>query len=399
MTIDEIRRRATIAARAMEDAPAGGTRPAVAPLQLASVFTFRDLGQVDRVYEGEERGYIYGRLGNPNVDALERAVAALEGAEAGMAAASGMAALWATVLAAVPPGGRLLASAGLYGGTEQLLHEDARRAGIEVFFVDARDPEAVGRALEGPGAAALLVETITNPLVRLVNVPRLARVARSRDALLLVDNTFASPALFCPLEAGADVVVHSATKYLGGHADLVAGVAAGPAEMMARARALLQRTGATLEPFSAWLTLRGLATLELRVRRQSDNALRLAGELAAHPVVKRTYYAGLPEDPDHGLARTMLPEGAGGMLTFELEGGEAAADAFLRGLRMLKLAPSLGDVMTAVSHPAKTSHRSLSPERRATLGIGPGLVRVSAGIEDYEDLRADAARGLAAATC
>lgn len=387
----------TAAARALERVPATSSRPAVAPVFLASVYTFAGLEQLERVYAGAEPGYVYSRQGNPNVAALEEAVAALEGAETAVAAASGLGAVLAVVLTLAGTGDTVVAAADLYGGTVRLLAHELARLGIRTRFVPAGDPAAVRRALEEPGVRLLLVETVTNPLCRLVDVPALAALARAAGVPLVVDNTFLSPVLFRPLDHGATVVVHSGSKFLGGHADVIAGVAAGPADLMRAVRERVAALGLPLEPFSAWLLLRGLATLFLRVRRQAANAAALASFLAAHPAVDRVYYAGLPEDPQHALARRLLPEGPGPMLAFALRGGGRAAARFLAALRLVRLAPSLGDVMTSVSHPASTSHRHLEAAERRRRGIHGGVIRVSTGIEDVADLQEDFARALDAA--
>ncbi|HEX6989757.1 MAG TPA: aminotransferase class I/II-fold pyridoxal phosphate-dependent enzyme [Bacillota bacterium] len=387
-------RPATLAPHAFDEPPLGATRPAAPPIHLASVYTFNDLDQVERVWTGSESGYAYGRFGSPNVDALEAAIARLEGADAALAAASGMAAITAILLGAAGPGGTILAGRDLYGGTLRLLTEDLPAWGYRVELVERSDPALLADAARRVEPDVIYAEVLTNPRVRVVDLPALAAVARRAGARLVVDNTFGSPVLCRALDLGADAVVHSATKYLSGHADVIAGVAAGGSELIGRAKALCVRLGARLDPFAAWLTLRGLATLDLRVRRQSENALRLARYLAGHPAVARVDYPGLPSDPDHALARRLLPEGAGGMLAFELKGGEAAADRFVARLELIRFAPSLGDVKTTVSHPVRTSHRGLDAETLRRLGVGPGLVRLSTGIEDPDDLIVDLDRAL-----
>lgn len=387
----------TRAARAMERVPASVSQPAVAPLYLASVYTFRGLEELERVYGGATPGYVYARQGNPNVAAVEEAVAALEGAEAGAAAASGLGVILAVVLSLAGAGDAVVAAEDLYGGTVQLLGAELERLGIRTLWVPPDDLEAVAQALAAPRVRLLLVEAVTNPLCRVVDLPALARLARQAGVPLVVDNTFLSPVLCRPLAHGATVVVHSASKFLGGHADLIAGVAAGPADLMQRVRARVAALGLPLDPFSAWLLLRGLATLYLRVRRQAENAQALAAFLAGQPEVARVFYAGLPDDPHHARVRAWLPFGPGPMLAFALRGGRPAAARFLRALGLIRLAPSLGDVMTSVSHPASTSHRALPPAERRRRGIHGGLIRLSAGIEDPADLQEDLARALVAA--
>ncbi|MEX2355428.1 MAG: PLP-dependent transferase [Thermaerobacterales bacterium] len=392
-----MRRRDTIAARALEHINPSSSVPAVAPLQLASVYLFEDLAHVDRVWDGHEAGYVYARRGNPNVHALENVVAGLEGGAAGAAAASGMSILLACILAVAQQGQRIVAARDVYGGTHQLLTDELPRLGIETSFVDLEDTNALESAAAEDHTVLLLVETISNPLVRVADMPGLAALAARHGLKLLVDNTFASPVLFNPLMHGADLTVHSATKYLGGHADLMGGVAAGESSLIKRVQDLVNNLGPNLEPFSAWLTLRGIQTLSLRVERQSANALALAGWLQPQDPVERVYYTGLADDGQHARASELLPRGSGGMLAFELKGGLKAADAFIRGLSMVKFAPSLGDVMTSVSHPAKTSHRYLSQADRNALDIHDGVIRVSTGVEDINDLTADFAAALAKA--
>lgn len=387
----------TRAARALEGVPPTASRPAVAPVYRAAVYTFAGLEELEGVYRGRRPGYVYARQGNPNVAALEEAVAALEGAEAGAAGASGLGIILAVVLSLARAGDTVVAAGELYGGTVRLLAGELADLGVRTRFVNPEDAEAVAAALAGPGVRLLLAETVTNPLCRVVDVPALARLARAAGVPLVVDNTFLSPALFRPLEHGAAVVVHSGSKFLGGHADLIAGVAAGPAALMARVREKVAALGLSLDPFAAWLLVRGLQTLYLRVPRQAEHAAALAAFLAGHPAVERVYYAGLPGDPHHGRARRLLPRGPGPVLAFALRGGRTAAARFFRALRLVRLAPSLGDVMTSVSHPASTSHRHLAPAERRRRGIHGGVVRLSAGIEDPADLMEDLGRGLAAA--
>jgi len=357
---------------------------------------FDDLEQVDAVWEGDRPGYVYGRFGTPNHTMLEATLAALEGAEAAVVTASGMGALTALFHAVLAPGDHLVAGQDLYGSTTALLRTEAPRWGIGVTFADATEAAAVEAAVT-TRTRALFVEVISNPLLRLADLPGLAELARRRGVPLLVDNTFASPAHLRPLEHGATAVHHSATKYLSGHGDATAGVIAGSRDLVARVRTQAVRLGTTLGPFDAWLTLRGVRTLALRMERHSANALTLARLLAARPEVQRVHYPGLPEHPQHALASKLLTGGFGGMLSFELAGGEPAVGRFFRALRLIEFAPSFGDVTTTWSYPARTSHRPLSPEDRAKLGIGPGLVRLSVGIEDVRDLQEALVGALAAA--
>jgi cystathionine gamma-synthase len=376
---------ATRAARAAPPA-SSVSRPLTPPITLASVYTFESLEQVDAVWEGREPGYVYGRFGTPNHAMLEATLADLEGAEAALVTASGMGALSAMLLGILKPGDHLVAGRDLYGSTTALLREQAPRWGIQVSFTDPAEAAAVEAACT-PATRAIFVEAISNPLLRLADLPGLARLARRRELALLVDSTFASPALLRPLEHGATLVHHSATKYLSGHGDVTAGVLAGAAGPIGAARSQAVRIGLNLGPFDAWLTLRGVRTLALRMERHSTNALDLARFLAGRAEVRRVHYPGLPDHPQHALARELLPAGSGGVLAFELRGGAAAVARFFGALRLGEFAPSFGDVTTTWSYPARTSHRPLSPEEQAKLGIDPGLVRLSVGIEDVDDLR------------
>ncbi|MBI3457893.1 MAG: aminotransferase class I/II-fold pyridoxal phosphate-dependent enzyme [Candidatus Rokubacteria bacterium] len=386
---------ATRAARAVPH-PVSASRPLTPPIHLASVYVFDDLTQVDAVWEGQRPGYIYGRFGTPNHTMLEETLATLEGAEAALVTSSGMGALTAMFLAALRPGDHLVAGQDLYGSTTALLRAEAGRWGIAVSFADASEAAAVEAAIT-PATRAMFVEAVSNPLLRLADLPALAELARRRGLRLLVDNTFASPALLRPLEHGATAVHHSATKYLSGHGDATAGVLAGPRALVETARAQAVRIGLNLGPFDAWLVLRGVRTLALRMERHSANALALARFLVERPEVRRVHYPGLPGHPQHALATKLFSAGFGGMLAFELAGGAAAVERFFRTLRLVEFAPSFGDVTTTWSYPARTSHRPLSVEEQAKLGITPGLVRLSVGIEDVEDLRDALAAALGAA--
>jgi cystathionine beta-lyase/cystathionine gamma-synthase len=368
--------------------------PLAPDLSPAAVHVYTDLDDYEAVARGDRPGHYYGRNSNSNRSMLEQAVAELEGAEAGVATASGMAALHMAILALAPRPVTIVATRELYGGTLALLRQDLEPAGYETNFIDMTDLDAVRSALDGAGLA--LVETITNPLCRLPDVEAIASLARDRGVPLLVDNTFATPILFRPLEVGATAVMHSATKYIGGHSDLIAGVVVGSKDVISAARARSIRTGSTLGPFDAWLALRGLRTLDLRMRRHSDNGIALARALRGMPGVAAVYHPSLEGSPSSGVAQRLMPEGTGGMLAFDLDGGRAAVQRMLSRLRMVTFAASLGGVETTISYPEITSHRGLSPAERAELGVGSGTIRVSVGIEAADDIIADFARALTA---
>jgi cystathionine beta-lyase/cystathionine gamma-synthase len=322
-----------------------------------------------------EGGYAYARYGSPNARSLEASVAALEGAEDGVATASGMAAVAAVILARARAGDRVLLQRDAYGGTVALFAQDFARLGIAVEAVDAYDLDAVRAALVRP-AAVLLVETYSNPLVRAVDVRALAALCWDTPAKLVVDNTFATPLVCRPLALGAHAVVHSATKFLGGHHDLIAGVLVGDAALCHDARGVARRLGLTAPPFDAWLACRGLRTLGVRMERAGANCRLLAERLAGHARVRAVRYPG-----------------QGAILSFDLADGDAAARA-VRALRLITLTPSLGGVATTVSHAATSSHRGLDPEARRALGIGDGLLRLSVGVEAAEDLWTDLEQGI-----
>lgn len=374
----------------------GGSPPAKSlapPIVPSSVFTFDSLAEVDDVYEHRKAGYIYGRFGTPNHTELEEAVARLEGAEVAAACASGMAVI-AAMLAGLQPGDHVVAARDVYGSAYALLAAELPRLGGRVSFVEVTDLDGIARALT-PRTKWVFVEIISNPLMRLADVGKLVAMTRESGTLLIVDGTFASPALCRPIALGAGAVIHSATKYLSGHSDVTAGVVAGPRAFVEPLRAAAIQRGHNLSPFDAWLTVRGMRTLHLRMERHSANALALARFLEARPEVARVHYPGLASHPQAALGRDLLPRGAGGMLSFELAGGGAAARRFVDSLRMIRFAPSLGDVTTTISYPATTSHRALKPEERAAIGVTDGMIRVSVGIEHPDDILTDVGSALA----
>jgi len=343
---------------------------------------------------GVHKGYEYSRTQNPTRMAWERCIADLEGGTRGFAFASGMAAT-ATLLELVDSGSHVLAMDDLYGGTFRLFERVRRRsAGVDFTFADLGDAEAAERAIT-PTTRMIWLETPTNPLLRLADIAAIARIARGRGILLVVDNTFATPWIQRPLELGADIVMHSATKFLNGHSDMVGGVAVVRDEALAERIAFLQNAiGAVSGPFDSFLALRGLKTLPLRMRQSSESALAIAAWLERHPHVEKVVYPGLPSHPQHALARRQMGAGGSGIVTFFVKGGLAESRRFLERLRLFTLAESLGGVESLVDHPAIMTHASVPPETRAKLGITDTLVRLSIGIEETADLIADLEQAL-----
>ncbi len=372
----------TLCATAREDSPAEN-RPLVAPIYQSAVWALDSLEQCEAVYGKETPGYIYTRDSNPNHAALERTVAGLEGAEDAVAFATGMAALASSLTAFTTAGGRVVAARQLYGATARLLEEELSRFDVRLDRVDVTDLSAVAAAL-APGAQVLLVETLANPLLEVADLPALAALCRGHGTRLVVDNTFASPLGCRPLEHGAHVTLHSVTKFLGGHSDLTLGAAAASRADCEALRRQARLWGSSANPFESWLALRGITTLPLRMERSCANAAELALRLQAHPRVPRVYYPGLPDHPQHAVARRVLRL-PGAMLAFETESAAAAA-AVMGRLRRVRFAPSLGDAATTVSYPVATSHRGLSPEALEEAGIRPSLIRVSVGIDHVDDV-------------
>jgi cystathionine gamma-synthase/methionine-gamma-lyase len=351
---------------------------------------------LDAVFATGE-GYVYPRYGSPTVAAFEAAMAELEGGQAAFAFATGMAAIHAALLAAgARAGTTLVAATDVYGATYALATRLLVELGVEVRLVDVGDLEAVEAALAETRPVALLAEVISNPLLKVADLPALSDLAHRHGAQFLIDSTFASPCLCNPLQHGADMVIHSATKFIAGHGDVMAGVVVASAETRDRLFELTKLVGGNLGPFEAWLALRGLKTLPLRMRQHCANAMRVAQWLAEHPRIARVNYPGLAEHPQHGLARQLFGErGFGGVLSFEIAGADqAAVFGFMEALELCLPATTLGDVYTLVLHPATSSHRALPAAQRAQVGIGDGLVRLSAGIEAAEDIVADLAQAL-----
>jgi cystathionine beta-lyase/cystathionine gamma-synthase len=387
---------ATRAIRAASRAPQVDQRPTSVPIYQSATFSSQDADELAAVLTDQRPGYAYSRIDNPTTSALAAAVAELEGAEAGQAFATGMAAIHAALLSLVSAGDRIVSTRAVYGSTRALQANVLGRFGVTTQYVDITDHAAVEAALASAPARILYAETISNPTIVVADHAALAAIAHRHGAVYVVDNTFASPYVCRPLELGADLVIESATKFLGGHSDVLAGVVCGSGDLVRRARNVQVDTGGSLAPLAAFLVLRGIATLALRMERHSATAAALASWLERQEGVVRVHHPSLRSHPQHALAARQLALG-GGMLAFELAGGRAAGSAFIDALSVTELTASLGSVHTMVVHPASTTHRQLDDRALAEAGIAPGLLRVSAGLEDVDDLVADFEGALVAA--
>jgi len=358
------------------------------PIYQSATFSFRDTEEGAARFAGEDPGFMYTRLGNPTVRALEQCVAELEGGHDGLATASGMAAISTTFLALLGSGDHVIGTDAVYGPTRVLLESQLAKFGIRSTWVPTEDIEAV-RAAITPTTRILFIETPANPTLKISDLARCAEVARSIDALLVVDNTFCSPVLQNPIRLGADVVIHSMTKYLNGHSDVVAGVIVTKTEeVRARLSSMLRGLGGTMDPHQAWLVLRGIKTLSLRVRQAQENARELSGWLSAHPKVEWISYPGLPSHPQHELMKRQM-HGPGAMISFGVKGGFDSAKRFINSVKLATLAVSLGGVESLIEHPASMTHASVPRAEREAAGIRDDLIRLSVGCEAVEDLQAD----------
>jgi methionine gamma-lyase len=367
------------------------------PLHLTSTFAFETAEAGGETFAGDRAGYIYSRISNPTLDLLERRVADLEGAEAGLALASGMGAITSVLWTLLSPGDEVIVDKTLYGCTFAFMHHGLTKFGITVTHVDLTDPANLSAAMTGR-TRVVYFETPANPNMRLVDIAAVSAIAHSGGAQVVVDNTYATPYLTRPIMLGADLVVHSATKYLGGHGDLVAGVVVGRAEAVTEIRlvGMKDMTGAVMAPFNAMLILRGLKTLALRMERHCASAQVVAEWLENHPEVATVHYPGLKSFDQHDLASRQMAK-AGAMIAFELKGGLEAGRRMMNGLRMIARAVSLGDAETLIQHPASMTHSTYTPEERAVHGISDGLIRLSVGLEDVSDILDDLDSALAPA--
>jgi O-succinylhomoserine sulfhydrylase len=364
-------------------------------LFLTSSFVFKNARQAAARFAGEDDGMVYTRYTNPTVAMLQERLAALEGAESCVATASGMSAILATAMTHLKSGDHVVCSNAVFGATIQLFNTVLSRFGVETTYVAPTKPEEWERAIRR-NTRLLFVETPSNPLTEVTDIVELSRIAKKAGLLLAVDNVFCTPVLQRPLELGADIVIHSATKYLDGQGRVIAGAVAGPKALVGDPMtAFLRTAGPTLSPFNAWVVLKGLETLQLRMLAQSAAALELARWLETRKEVSKVFYPGLPLHPQHELAKRQQ-RAAGAVLSFEVKGGRAAAWRVIDSTRLLSVTANLGDVKTTIVHPASTTHGRISPEARAAAGITEGLIRVAVGLEALSDLKADLQRGLEA---
>lgn len=376
------------ATQAIFSEPCPLTGSHVRPIYQTSTFVFEDVEQGARRFAGEDEGYIYTRLGNPTVTDFEQKIALLEGGEAAAAFASGMGAITAPIMALVNAGDHIVAAETLYGCTHAFLSHLLSRFGVETTFVDATDVKNIEAAMR-PNTKIVYVESPANPTMSLVDLAVAAQVAHEYGAKILVDNTFMTPYWQRPLELGCDVVIHSATKYIGGHGTVIAGVTVGSKEFIDEVKVTtLKDIGASMSPFDAWLLLLGLKTLGVRMEKHESNAMVIAKWLEENPKVERVYYPGLESHPQHELAKKQA-SGFGAMIAFELKGGMEAGITLMNSVEMIHLAVSLGNVDSLIQHPASMTHSPYSREERLAAGITDGLVRLSVGIEEPEDILAD----------
>lgn len=378
--------------------PVSASRPLGTPLQPSVVYAAESPDALDAQYEGRAQGYTYAREGHPNADVLAGMIDSMEGAEGGFMTGSGMAAVTAALFGLLKAGDHLLGGDQLYGRSLRMMREELPRLGIATSLADPTDAGAFARAVR-PETRAVLIEGMSNPTLRVADLDGIAALCRERGLLLIVDNTFTTPRGLRPLEHGADVVLHSVTKLLAGHSDVTLGWLA--AKDPAHRQAMLTTAvtlGLTASPFDCWLAERGLYSFELRYDRAAENAARIAEALAAEPGVVRVLYPGRSDHPDHNRAAALFGENMGNMLAFEIAGGRAAANALVRAAPEIAFAPTLGDIGTTLSHPASSSHRALTPEARAAIGISEGFFRLSVGVEPADLLIAELTGAVRAAT-
>lgn len=361
-------------------------------LQLTSSFTFDSAAQAAAMFLGEIDGFTYSRFTNPTVSAFQQRLAAMEGAERAVATSTGMAAIQATMLTLLKSGDHIVSSRSLFGSTINLFNGVLAKFGVETSYVDAASLDAWRAAIK-PNTKVFFLETPSNPLTDLADIAAVAAIAHEAGALLVVDNCFCSPALQQPIKLGADLVVHSATKYLDGHGRVMGGAVVGSDKLVEQVYLHVRTAGPSLAPFNAWVLLSGLETLHLRMEKHSANALALAQWLQQQPAVEKVFYPGLPDHPHYELAQRQQKSG-GAVLSFQVKGGREAAWKVVDAIQLISRTANLGDVKTTLTHPASTTHARITPEARANAGITEGLLRVAVGLEHIEDLKADLLRGL-----
>ena len=377
--------------------PDSSSRPVGTPLQPSVVYASADPDALDAQYDGSAFGYTYAREGHPNADVLAQKIDALEGASGGIITGSGMSAIAAVFFGLLKSGDHVIGADQLYGRSLRMMREELPRMGIETSLVDPTDVGALAKAIR-PNTRMILIEVVSNPTLRVADVTGIAALANERRVPLVVDNTFSTPRSFRPFEHGADIVVHSVTKLLAGHSDVTLGYAvARDAEIQAQITATAVTLGLTASPFDCWLAERGLYSFELRYDRAEENAVRLADALSGQPNVRQVLYPMRPDHPDHNRAVSLLNGRGGNMVSFRIAGGRDAANRLVRAAPDIAFAPTLGDIGTTLSHPASSSHRALTPEGRAALGIEEGFFRVSVGIEDADLLIEELTAAVAAA--
>ncbi len=365
----------------------------VPPIYMTSTFVFKDVDQGARLFKGEEEGYIYTRLGNPTINLLAQKMALLESAEAGLVFASGMAAVFSAVLTICKNGEHILCDKVIYGGTYALFQNVLPRIGITTTFVDTTDERQIESAIK-QNTKLIVVESPANPTLKINDIAKIAEIAHKHKISLCVDNTFATPYLQRPIEFGADIVLHSATKYLGGHGDLIGGIVVGKKDLITvMGDEIAKDVGGCISPVNAWLILRGLKTLAVRMERHCENAMEIARFLKSHPKVEKVYYPGLEDHPGHNIAKKQM-RAFGGMLGFDLKGGKEAGKILMNSIKLCTLAVSLGDTDTLIEHPASMTHSTYTEEELIKAGINPGFVRMSVGIENVDDLIADLEQAL-----
>lgn len=369
------------------------TRSKTMPIYETSVFTYDSLEQLDDYLLGNKNNYMYSRLGNPNGRALEKLVATLEMGEDAAVVSSGMAAISTALIAMLSAGDHLIVSKEAYGGTLSLVNKELSRLGISCSLVDINDEVNLINHIR-PNTKAILTEITSNPLLTIANIPLISKISKQFGLLLMVDNTFMTPILYKPLLDGADMVIHSTTKYINGHSDVTGGIIVSNEERIAKCKRVLANLGTSINPLECWLTYRGAKTLSLRMKQHSSNAIKLAEYLETHKKIKKVFYPGVPSHKQYTLANDMFKKGYGGMLSFAMEDDLSLVDRMIKNFNMVKLAPSLAGLSTTISHPTKTSHRGFTESELKNIGISHGTIRVSVGIEDFEDIREDFHRTL-----